>query len=490
MINTFKKKSMYAALLAGMGAIGAAGTAQATYLSPDGTGQVLIYPYYTAQTPTASTSYVTAFSVVNTGVSAKAVKVRFREGKNSREVLDFNLYLSPKDVWTGAVVATTDGAKLITTDKSCTVPAIPAAGVDFRNAAYTGATGVSTGNDGAGAGLDRTREGYFEMIQLGSLSNTTQAGWVTHGAGGAAPANCAAIIAANNTVSLAAGGNELFGGGSIIGVASGVDYTYDASAFADFLVPPVTTLTTILGNESPNFTNGSAISTVYRAGGSGSADAVTSNWTNGVDAISATIMHNNLMNEYVLDSTTLSGTDWVVNFPTKRYYVQTKNTDISGITLLAGASGGPVNGVTALPFQRTFWNGACDDVTPTFWDREEFQNTSTVDFSPATTPTASLCWEANVVTFNNSKVLGSAVSSNVNVGTRQNGWMNLGFRAAAQLVSVGGLGETPTTVPHTYNGLPTIGFAVQSFVNQNAAPGVLATYGGNFYNKTSTLITP
>jgi hypothetical protein len=25
------------------------------------------------------------------------------EGRNSREVLDFNLYLSPYDVWTGAV---------------------------------------------------------------------------------------------------------------------------------------------------------------------------------------------------------------------------------------------------------------------------------------------------------------------------------------------------------------------------------------------------
>ena len=42
-------------------------------------------------------------SVVNTTASTKAVKVRFREGKNSAEVLDFNVFLSPFDVWTASI---------------------------------------------------------------------------------------------------------------------------------------------------------------------------------------------------------------------------------------------------------------------------------------------------------------------------------------------------------------------------------------------------
>ena len=42
-------------------------------------------------------------SVVNTTASMKAVKVRFREGKNSAEVLDFNVFLSPFDVWTASI---------------------------------------------------------------------------------------------------------------------------------------------------------------------------------------------------------------------------------------------------------------------------------------------------------------------------------------------------------------------------------------------------
>ena len=49
-------------------------------------------------------AFNTYVSVVNTTDVVKVVKVRFREGKNSREVLDFNLYLSPNDVWTGAVI--------------------------------------------------------------------------------------------------------------------------------------------------------------------------------------------------------------------------------------------------------------------------------------------------------------------------------------------------------------------------------------------------
>ena len=47
-MNIFKKKSLCAAL-AGIGALGVAGAAQAVNLNPDGLGQVLIYPYYTTR---------------------------------------------------------------------------------------------------------------------------------------------------------------------------------------------------------------------------------------------------------------------------------------------------------------------------------------------------------------------------------------------------------------------------------------------------------
>ena len=134
-MNTFNKKSLYAAI-AGVSALGVAGTAKAVHVNPDGLGQVLIYPYYTVRakaSPTNPIAGVPTFegsqfnsllSVVNSTASAKAVKVRFLEGKDSREVLDFNLYLSAHDVWTAGILPTADGAGVVTFDKSCTTPVV------------------------------------------------------------------------------------------------------------------------------------------------------------------------------------------------------------------------------------------------------------------------------------------------------------------------------------------------------------------------------
>ena len=38
------------------------------------------------------------------------MKIRWREAFNSREVRDFNVILSPYDVWTGVVTSTPDGS--------------------------------------------------------------------------------------------------------------------------------------------------------------------------------------------------------------------------------------------------------------------------------------------------------------------------------------------------------------------------------------------
>ena len=87
------RTSIATAIIAGF-----ANPASAVNLNPNGIGQVLIYPYYTV-----NHQQQTLLSAVNTTSIGKAVKVRFLEGYNSREVLDFNLYLSKYDVWTAAV---------------------------------------------------------------------------------------------------------------------------------------------------------------------------------------------------------------------------------------------------------------------------------------------------------------------------------------------------------------------------------------------------
>src|SRR5690242_20698472 len=130
-MNSFQRKSLYAAL-AGVGALGVTATANAVAINPNGLGQVLIYPYYTVNADGAGNAYNSLLSVVNTTSSAKAVKVRFLEGRNSREVLDFNLYLSKKDVWTAAIVPTSAGASVVSNDASCVLPnQLPAGGQPF-----------------------------------------------------------------------------------------------------------------------------------------------------------------------------------------------------------------------------------------------------------------------------------------------------------------------------------------------------------------------
>src|SRR5665213_3594261 len=167
-MNTFKRKALFTAVIAGLG-VGAVGTAEAVYMSPNRTGQVLVYPYYTVQS-SGSNSWNTYISVVNTTTVAKAVKVRILEGKTSAEVLDFNLFLSPNDVWTAAIVpanaSTGAPGHLVTADVSCTRPKIDPAGIDFRNFQYA----VAGSSDALpGTGLERTREGYIEMLEMLSL---------------------------------------------------------------------------------------------------------------------------------------------------------------------------------------------------------------------------------------------------------------------------------------------------------------------------------
>ena len=164
---------MPAAVLAGLSAMGVAGLAHPVHINPDGLGQVLIYPYYTVRG-----GNVTAMSIVNTTSLTKAVKVRFLEGRNSREVMDFNLFLAPTDVWTGVILPTSDGAKLESGDNSCVTPSdlfgnaagdvrldgiLPLPINAFKNYQYTGA---NVDNPSLGS-IDRTREGYIEVIEMG-----------------------------------------------------------------------------------------------------------------------------------------------------------------------------------------------------------------------------------------------------------------------------------------------------------------------------------
>ena len=471
-MNTFKRKSLYAAVLAGLGTVGVVGTAQAVHINPDGLGQALIYPYYTVRSDNGN-AYDTYLSVVNTTISTKSVKVRFLEGKNSREVLDFNLYLSPNDVWTAAIVATTDGARMITADRSCVTPTVPAAGFPFVNFAFTGSAA-----DGETGSLDRTREGYFEIIEMGDLTGTITTG-VKHVSG--VPANCGVLTNAAVQANIVPGSGGLAGTATLINVRNGVDYGYDAIALDDFSdaviwATPESVLPT-LGSVNPKISN------VFRTSQTAPA-VVASTWTslgmNAADPVTAVFMRDNIINEFVLDSSTLSGTDWVITMPTKRTYVG-NDALVGGVRQFTAAQ---------RPFQRNFWTGgACDDYNLALFDREETVITSQLVSPPPPSQVNQLCWEVNVLTFNGSNILGSTNNQNVTTSF-QNGWARATFIAPPS-ASYPLAHSMTSTDGDTYIGLPVVGFMVQDFVNGvTVGTGVLSNYGGLFNHKFTRNITP
>ncbi len=400
-MNTFNKKSLYAAI-AGLGALGAVGTAEAVHVNPDGLGQVLIYPYYTARTRTTGTfigsQYNSLISVVNSTASAKAVKVRFLESLDSREVLDFDLYLSAHDVWTAGVVPTSDGAGIVTADVSCTQPPIAKVGSapsPFLNYAYSGSNA-----DGADDSLDRTREGYVEIIEMANILDAS-ATWsgVTHSKGTAGTPTCKGI-SGTQTVDYTTGNGGLFGSMTIINVLATAETAYDPTALDAWNTAGSLWFTS--GSIQPTMNDGDVLqSEVFKNG-----IVVTSTWPSAIDAVSASMMHDTIMNEYVLDSATNSGTDWIVTYPTKRFYVAA-----------------PATGPALPPFQNNFNGKSCDTVIVSFWDREENHITTPGGFSPPPpgAPANSLCYEANVVTFNKTNVFASPVSANIST-PYQNGW--------------------------------------------------------------------
>jgi hypothetical protein len=168
------RKNLTAAVLAGLaGVAGLAGTAQAVNLNPDGLGQILIYPYYTT-----NDGNQTILSVVNTTDQAKAVKVRFREGYNSREVLDFNLYLSKYDVWVAAIaegphVTGTPGVPTLYIGQLLhgSVPVRPRhCRWERMGRAAVPALRLPGKTDGGPTDISAPA-GYMQMIEMGTLTN-------------------------------------------------------------------------------------------------------------------------------------------------------------------------------------------------------------------------------------------------------------------------------------------------------------------------------
>lgn len=446
--------------------------AQAVTLNPHGTGQVLIYPYYTA-----NAGYVTLLTLGNDTNQSKALKLRFHEGTNGRAVLGFNIYLAPGDVWTGGVFAASDGrAGLVSDDPSCTVPLLNNANsptklpdgrpyVAFRDVAYTGARA-----DSGPTGPERTREGHVEVIEMGELVGASaEATYFLEGT----PQGCDQLLGAWNnggywrtlaTTDLTPPGGGLWGSASIVNVANGTLFGYAATAIDGFSVKVQHTFSDDVAHPSL------ADAVTDTATGIASAFVPVGNTmvradypaNRAIDAVSAVLATASSAGETIWAEDGSAATEWILSAPTKRFYVDKE--------LFSSAVG-------AAPFGVGFGDEAgraCQQVHQAdfTWFGHDRDADALIDFgTPA--PRGVLCFDTSVVSFSSAETPTTAPSPLFG-SANHDAWF--GFKTGFSGFSWNHQ-RNPANGGQVFKGLPVIGLQATNFYNANVTPGVLSNYG-------------
>lgn len=496
----------------------AAGTipaGDALRVSTTGVGHMLVVPYFSAQNGNK-----TLLSLTNTDtVNGKAVKVRFRGAANSDDLYDFQVFLSPGDIWTADIHQGADGRAAITTaDNSCTKP------TNVNQSFKVTRLDPNWTEDRL---LTNTREGYVEIFNMGDIAPASPLYVATkHNASGTPL--CAGAsgtvwtdlnVVANNTAALNALGltqptTGLMGNWTIINVPNATAWSGAATAIqavedatgtpgtgavvyfpqldatvggalavadaANFTADPLLTQGTgITGQAQFDLPDMSTPYVGPAVGGYG--DPVFQ-----AASLTQSLATKSINNEFWTLDAISGGTDWVFSMPTRRYSAAV-NYGAKALqwTDLSTAGLGNWFNNTNLTLN-TVTNIACvDKIDNKYWNREEGENTVALgDTSSSPGEPApeipGLCGETSVLSINDvnagtapTKVLGAEVTVNnfnLALGTpkvkAQEGWMRLGTN---------GLG----------NGLPIVGGAFMSAYNPEVAAGVAGNFSMMFPHRTS-----
>jgi hypothetical protein len=306
--------------------------------NPAGVGHILIVPYFSTQSGNA-----TLLNLYNTDTAkGKAVKVRFRGASNSDDLYDFQVFLSPGDVWTADIRQASSGkSRLATADRSCTVPAnINGEFITERLDPNLSATELA----------NETREGYVEILNMGdipSVSGTTTLWFATkHATSGTAAgtAPCTRSLLDNLSISdsrLDAPTTGLMANWTIINVPNTTVWAGEVAAIearstsgmpiagANVYWPQQARAVTVspIGSRTadPLFVGGYLepqeydlpdLSTPYIPGACAADCAQVQ-----ANALSASMATTVVAGEYLSSPTISASTDWVVSKPTRRYYV-------------------------------------------------------------------------------------------------------------------------------------------------------------------------
>ena len=492
--------------------------ANAFELSNGGVGHNLIVPYFTAQDGNMTVLHLTNTDVKN----GKAVKVRFRGAANSDDILDFQVLLSPGDVWTGAVTAGADGvAQLTTADGTCTVPTLT------KGVAQSFDTRRLQGSLSAADKAAGTREGYVEIFNMADIPDLDVYGApagksalfkaIKH-VGGVAPCTASvidtALLETNYTEATAAAAGfatpttGLMGDWYIINVAKTTTFSGGATALTAVSAPGVAgrgnfvlfpqlsasvgapdaftadpALRTVVANVNTSKDVAGAIPVALPTGytlpvveaayydlpdlSTPYLVPATTPITAPGAAIQAELLTQQLAvtsitNQYANDASITAKTDWVFSMPTRRYSVA---MDYRATTPVRVFTPGILSGRDAF-----FYTGntavdagkiCVNSDGQSFFDREETTKSSGAVFSPGSVDKTRFCGETSVLSFADAgtSVLGATVArQDTGSSAYVNGW---------SVISTANGGA----------GLPILGSSFIKLTNPQASAGMSGTYG-------------
>ena len=490
--------------------------ANAFELTNGGVGHNLIVPYFTAQDGNMTVLHLTNTDVKN----GKAVKVRFRGAANSDDILDFQVLLSPGDVWTGAVTAGADGvAQLTTADGTCTVPTLT------KGVAQSFDTRRLQGSLSAADKAAGTREGYVEIFNMADIPDLEVYGApagksalfkaIKH-VGGVAPCTASvidtALLETNYTEPTAAAAGfatpttGLMGDWYIINVAKTTTFSGGATALTavsatgvagrgNFVLFPQ--LSASVGSPDA-FTADPALRTVPANVGTtkvvgGAVDPLPANYTLPVveaayydlpdlstpylvpantpitaagaatqaELLTKQLSVTSITNQYANDASITAKTDWVFSMPTRRYSVA---MDYRATTPVRVFTPGILNGKAFFYTGNTAVDAGKICVNSngqSFFDREETTKSSGAVFSPGSVDKTRFCGETSVLSFADAgtSVLGATVArQDTGSSAYVNGW---------SVISTANGGT----------GLPILGSSFIKLTNPQASAGMSGTYG-------------
>ncbi len=492
-------------------------------LNPGGTGHILLVPYYTVQNGNA-----TLLNLVNTDtVNGKAVKVRFRGAQNSDDVFDFQVYLSPGDVWTGAISQGADGrAAMSSADNTCTLPKIINQGF---------VTDRLPGD--AAAKAAGTREGYVEIFNMadippvGAPGDATLYGQIKHKSDGTvgcgSPLTTLSVDVLNEADAVAKGFDTPSGGlmanWTVINVPAASSWSGNATAisaidagavirhgtfvwFPQTPSAPTPALNLVTADPILRIKPGMAanydlpdLSTPYTV----AVAPIAGDPELQASRLTAAIATRSVTNEYLTDPGLAASTDWVFSMPTRRYAVAVDYSAAAASKLVfnqgvvvptgtyaadsyfAAAAGA---GVQVAGGANTAGSGAnvrLQDETacvkigkPAIWNRSEGGLTSDeFVISPGVVKEVELCGETNVLSFNDSgvSVLGAAIArSNIDIGSFIDGWAGIPSPGNPSVVNA----------LSSVTGLPVVGQAFVQAVNAGVAAGTSGNFGVSWDHRT------